>query len=67
MKEYIKRMVDEAKELEDKIWKARDFVNSELGNNILDDNQKKLLRTQIQKMQEYLDVLEIRIEYDKMK
>lgn len=67
MKPHIKRMVDEARELEDKIWKARDFVNSENGNKFLDEDQQKLLRLQIQKMQEYLDVLEIRIEYDKMK
>lgn len=67
MKPHIKRMIYEASELQDKIWKARHFVNSDEGNKLLDDDQKNLLILQIQKMQEYLDVLEIRIEYDKMK
>lgn len=62
MQEYVKRMITEKTDLEGKIKKAKKAVeNPPFGS---DTEGLNLLETQIGFMEQYLDVLERRIEHE---
>ena len=62
MQEYVKKMMVEKKDLEGKIKKAKKVVTEQpFGIN---KKQIVLLVDQIKAMEEYLDRLNIRIEYE---
>lgn len=65
--EHIERMKQELNEVEQRQIKAMDFKKSPLFKVVLDSTQQKLLIDQIDAMQKYIDILEIRINYDTAK
>ena len=67
MEAYIERMVEEKRELDEKIAKLIAFRYSEKGDEILDDRQRSLLDRQFRAMTEYSDTLSIRIRNEKIK
>ena len=62
MQKYVERMITEQKDLEGKIKRAKNAIES----NPYDMNktQKILLSQQIEYMKKYLDILNQRIEYE---
>ena len=67
MEAYIERMVEEKRELDEKIAKLVAFRYSEKGDEILDGNQRNLLDRQFRAMTEYSDTLSCRIFNEKIK
>ena len=67
MEAYIERMVEDKRELDEKIAKLIAFRYSEKGDEILDDYQKNLLDRQFRAMTEYSDTLSRRIRNEKIK
>ena len=67
MEAYIERMVEEKRELDEKIAKLIAFRYSEKGDEILDDRQRSLMDRQFRSMTEYSDTLGIRIRNEKIK
>lgn len=65
--EHIKRMETELREVEQRLIGAMDFKKSPVFKILLDEAQQLLLIEQITHMQRYVDILEIRINYDKIK
>lgn len=63
--EHIKRMEKELEELTKKHDDGVKFLNSEKGNELLDDFQKGLMSCQFGFMEGYIDVLSNRIKYEK--
>ena len=60
------RMIAEFKELESKLYKAEQFLNSEK-SHFLDKEQRTKLVIQIEYMERYAEVLQERIKYDSKK
>ena len=67
MEAYIERMVEEKRELDEKIAKLIAFRFSEKGDETLDDRQRSLMDRQFRSMTEYSDTLGIRIRNEKIK
>ena len=67
MEAYIERMVEEKRELDEKIAKLIAFRYSEKGDEILDERQRSLMDRQFRAMTEYSDTLGIRIYTEKVK
>ena len=67
MEAYIERMVDEKRELDEKIAKLIAFRYSEKGDEILDERQRSLMDRQFRAMTEYSDTLSVRIRNEKIK
>lgn len=67
MEAYIERMVEEKRELDEKIAKLIAFRYSEKGDEILDDRQRSLMDRQFRAMTEYSDTLGVRIYTEKVK
>lgn len=67
MEAYIERMVEEKRELDEKIAKLIAFRYSEKGDEILDDRQRSLMDRQFRAMTEYRDTLGVRIYTEKVK
>lgn len=67
MEAYIERMVEEKRELDEKIAKLIAFRYSEKGDEMLDDRQRSLMDRQFRSMTEYSDTLGIRIRNEKIK
>lgn len=65
--DYIQRMIEEKKELDEKIVKLVAFRYSDKGDELLDDNQRYLLNNQFEAMTRYSDVLGHRIYNEKIK
>lgn len=65
--DYIQRMIDERKELNEKIVKLVAFRFSEKGEDSLDDTQRMLLDDQFFQMKQYSDTLRKRIRIEKIK
>ena len=61
MEAYIERMVQEKRELDEKIVKLVAFVYSEKGDEALDDYRRQLMIEQLKAMAEYRKVLHERI------
>lgn len=65
MPKYVERMIQEQKDLEGKIKKGKEAVNSNpFGMTV---EEKNYLETQIGYMEQYLDVLKKRIDIAKNK
>lgn len=65
---HIERMEVELKELKEKIEKGEEFINKEfIERKFTDETQRANLHAQLFAMQQYADILEIRIKYDKNK
>lgn len=65
---HIERMEVELKELKEKIEKGEEFINKEfIERKFTDETQRANLHAQLFVMQQYADILEIRIKYDKNK
>lgn len=64
--DHIMRMIAEFKELESKLYKAEQFLNSEK-SHFLDKEQRTKLVIQIEYMERYAEVLQERIKYDSKK
>lgn len=58
---HEQRVVDECKELIDKAYKLSIFISGEMFMS-LSDNEKTLMRAQLDVMLKYVDILEERIE-----
>ena len=67
MEAYIERMVEEKRELDERIVKLVAFRYSEKAEERLDDNQKYLLGNQFEAMTRYSDILGHRIHNEKIK
>ncbi len=67
MEAYIERMVEEKRELDEKIAKLIAFRYSEKGDEILDDRQRSLMDRQFRAMTRYSDTLGDRIYTEKVK
>lgn len=67
MEAYIERMVEEKRELDDRIAKLVAFRYSEKADEILDDEQKYLMNNQFEAMTRYSDILGQRIYNEKVK
>lgn len=65
MREYVKRMYQERKDLEGKMKRAAKAVESNPYG--MDKTQSVLLAKQLRAMKEYRDCLDERIEYEKTK
>lgn len=65
--DYIQRMIDEKRELDERIAKLVAFRYSEKGDEILDDEQKQLMGNQFEAMTRYRDILCRRIYIEKVK
>lgn len=66
--EHIKRMEVELKELKEKYEKGVEFLNVEVEcPKFTDEIQRQHLYLQLSYMENYIEVLEIRINYDKEK
>ena len=65
--DYIQRMIDEKRELDERIAKLVAFRYSEKADEILDDEQKYLMNNQFEAMTRYSDVLGRRIYNEKVK
>lgn len=59
---FIQRLLDEKKDLDEKISKLKSFINGNIFNNI-NDNQQSLLLIQHQTMITYSLILSKRIDY----
>ena len=66
MEAYIERMVEEKRELDERIAKLVEFRYSERADQ-LDDYQKNLMYRQFRAMAEYSDTLSLRIFNEKVK
>ena len=67
MEAYIERMVEEKRELDERIAKLIAFRFSEKGDEMLDDRQRGLMDRQFRAMTEYSDTLSTRIFNEKVK
>lgn len=67
MEAYIERMVEEKRELDERIHKLVTFRYSEKADEILDNEQKYLMNNQFEAMTRYSDVLGQRIYNEKVK
>ena len=67
MEAYIERMVEERRELNEKIVKLIAFRYSDKGDEQLNNDQKYLLNNQIEAMTRYSDILGQRIYNEKVK
>ena len=67
MEAYIERMVEEKRELDERIAKLIAFRFSEKGDEMLDDRQRGLMDRQFRAMTEYSDTLGTRIFNEKVK
>ena len=67
MEAYIERMVEEKRELDERIAKLIAFRFSEKGDEMLDDRQRGLMDRQFRAMTEYSDTLSMRIFNEKVK
>ena len=67
MEAYIERMVEEKRELDEKIAKLIAFRYSEKGDELLDDYQRDLLDSQFSAMSHYSNILANRIRNEKIK
>ena len=65
--DYIQRMIEEKKELDERIAKLVAFRYSEKGDEILDNEQKYLMNNQFEAMTRYSDILGHRIYNEKVK
>ena len=65
--DYIQRMIDEKRELDERIHKLVTFRYSEKADEILDNEQKYLMNNQFEAMTRYSDVLGQRIYNEKVK
>ena len=65
--DYIQRMIDEKRELDERIEKLVAFRYSEKGDEILDDEQRHLMDAQFEAMTRYSDILCRRIYNEKVK
>lgn len=61
MKDYIERMLDERRDLSEKLRKLMEFRKSNLP--ILDDAERYLLRQQSDMMDTYIELLDARIAH----
>ena len=64
--DYIQRMIEEKKELDERIVKLFSFKYSEKAE-LLDDYQRNLLNNQLEAMARYSDILGRRIHNEKVK
>lgn len=64
MEDYVKRMLDEAEQLEDKVTKLSKFFSTTIYGG-LPENKKNLMKQQESHMRNYLNVLKERIELEK--
>lgn len=67
MEEYIERMIQEKRELDEKIVKLVAFRYSEKGDELLDPGQRSLMERQFAIMTTYSDILRERICNEKAK
>ena len=67
MEAYIERMVEERRELNEKIVKLIAFRYSDKGDELLDDHQRDLLDSQFSAMSYYSNILAKRICNEKIK
>ena len=67
MEAFQERMINEFKELNDRVEKLWYFVHSNPKFNELDKTERKLLLRQLTGMSTYLEALEDRLEYYKIK
>lgn len=67
MEAYIERMVEERRELNEKIVKLIAFRYSDKGDELLDDHQRDLLDSQFSTMSYYSNILAKRIRNEKIK
>ena len=67
MEDWKVKVVDEFKELNDKVEKLWKFVHNNPKFNELDKTERKLLLRQLTGMSTYLEALEDRLEYYKIK
>lgn len=65
--DYIQRMIEEKREIDERIVKLVAFRYSEKAEGCLDDNQKCLLGNQFEAMTRYSDILGRRIHNEKIK
>lgn len=65
--DYIQRMIDEKRELDERIHKLATFRYSEKAYEILDDEQRYLMNNQFEAMARYSDTLGRRIYNEKVK
>lgn len=61
MKDYIYRMIDERKDLSEKLCKLMGFRNSNF--QTLDDTERYLMQRQTVLMDEYIQILDARISH----
>lgn len=64
MEEYIERMIQEKRELDEKIVKLVAFRYSEKAS-VLDERQAQLMDYQFNAMREYSNALDRRLQYEK--
>lgn len=67
MEAYIERMVEEKRELDERIQKLFAFVFSDKGDELLDEKQRAMMEEQAISMTRYRRVLTDRIRYEKTK
>ena len=67
MEAYIERMVEEKRELDERIQKLVAFRYSDKGDELLNEKQMMLLDEQLNAMEHYHRILAARIEYEKTK
>ena len=67
MEDYIERMIQEKRELDEKIVKLVAFRYSEKGDELLDPGQRSLMERQFAIMTTYSDILRERICNEKAK
>ncbi len=67
MEAFQERMINEFKELNDRVEKMWNFVHKDPKFEELDKTERKLLLRQLTGMSTYLDALEDRLEYYKIK
>lgn len=67
MEDWKVRVVNEFKELNDRVEKIWNFVHQDPKFTELDKTERKLLLRQLTGMSTYLDALEDRLEYYKIK
>lgn len=67
MEAYIERMVEEKRELDERIAKLIAFMFSDKGDELLDEKQRNMMGEQATSMARYRRVLTDRIRYEKIK
>ena len=62
MKGYVERMIEESRQLDERIEKLGLFINSNTKFQALDEKNKQLLREQYKAMTAYANILNERIK-----